>query len=70
VLVESASDEVTVTVRDDGVGIDSGRLDSARADGRLGVAQSIVGRIEAIGGTVTIESRPGQGTEIEIRVPR
>jgi signal transduction histidine kinase len=70
VLIESGDSAVTVTVRDDGAGIPGGRLDAARADGRLGVAQSIVGRIEAVGGTVTIESRPGQGTEVEIHVPR
>lgn len=69
-LVESSDAAVVVSVRDDGVGIAAGRLDSAAADGRLGVAQSIVGRIEAIGGTVTIESRAGAGTEVEIRVPR
>jgi signal transduction histidine kinase len=70
VLAESDSRGVTVTVRDDGAGIPDGRLDAARADGRLGVAQSIVGRIEAVGGSVSIESVPGQGTEVEITVPR
>jgi signal transduction histidine kinase len=70
VLIESEDSAVTVTVRDDGAGIPAGRLDAARTGGRLGVAQSIVGRIEAVGGTVTIESRPGQGTEVEICVPR
>jgi signal transduction histidine kinase len=70
VLVEATAAEVTVTVRDDGPGIPSGRLDAAAAEGRLGVSQSIVGRIRDLGGTVTITSAPGEGTEVELRVPR
>ncbi len=69
VLVEAGDGSVTVSVRDDGTGIAEGRLRAAGAAGRLGVAQSIVGRIEAVGGTVTIESRPDEGTEVEIVVP-
>ena len=34
------------------------------------VAQSIRGRIRDLGGTVTISSGAGGGTEVEIRVPR
>jgi signal transduction histidine kinase len=59
-----------VTVRDDGAGMAPDRLAEAEAAGRLGVAQSIVGRIGELGGTVTITSRPGAGTEVEMRVPR
>jgi signal transduction histidine kinase len=70
VLVEATAAEVTVTVRDDGPGIASGRLNSAAAEGRLGVSQSIVGRIRDLGGTATITSAPGEGTEVELRVPR
>jgi signal transduction histidine kinase len=69
VLVEQEAAEVTVTVRDEGPGISPGRLDEAAADGRLGVAQSIRGRVRDLGGTVTITSAPGQGTEVELRVP-
>jgi signal transduction histidine kinase len=70
VLVEDEPAAVTVTVRDDGPGIAAGRLAEARAHGRLGVAQSIRGRIAELGGTVTITSAPGEGTEVELRVPR
>ena len=69
-LVEDEPDAVTVTVRDDGPGIPPGRLEQARRDGRLGVAQSIRGRVEDLGGTVCVESTPGQGTEVELHVPR
>jgi len=70
VLVEDDGDEVTVTVRDDGPGIAPGRLAEAEADGRLGVAQSIRGRMAALGGTAEISSTPEQGTEVELRVYR
>jgi signal transduction histidine kinase len=70
VFVEAADRTLTVTVRDDGSGMPAGRLAAAAQDGRLGVAQSIVGRVAAAGGTVRIDSRPGEGTEVEITVPR
>jgi len=69
VLVEQHDDAVTVSIRDDGPGIPDGRLEKAAADGRLGVAQSIRGRVRDLGGTVTITSAPGQGTEVELRAP-
>ena len=69
-LVEDEPDGVTVTVRDDGPGIPEGRLVQAARDGRLGVAQSICGRVRDLGGTVDVHSAPGQGTEVELRVPR
>jgi signal transduction histidine kinase len=70
VLVEDEPGEVTVSVRDEGDGIGAQRLVEAARQGRLGVAQSIRGRIADLGGTVRITSAPGQGTEVELAVPR
>jgi signal transduction histidine kinase len=69
VLVEDDAGVLTVTVRDDGPGIPVGRLAAAAAEGRLGVAQSIVGRLRALGGDAVITAAPGQGTEVELRFP-
>lgn len=70
ILVEDEPDEVVVTVRDDGPGIPEGRLAQAEGEGRLGVALSIRGRLRDIGGTAEVISVPGQGTEVELKVPR
>lgn len=69
VLVEAEPDAVTVTVRDDGPGIPAGRLAQAAADGRFGVAHSIQGRMRDLGGAATVVSTPGEGTEVELRLP-
>ncbi|MFE7772343.1 MacS family sensor histidine kinase [Streptomyces sp. NPDC057445] len=70
ILVEDWPHEVIVTVRDDGPGIPEGRLAQAEGEGRLGVALSIRGRLRDIGGTAELVSVPGQGTEVELKVPR
>jgi len=69
-LVEDEPGAVTVSVRDDGPGLAPGRLAQAQREGRLGVAQSVRGRVVDLGGTVSVTSAPGQGTEVELRVPR
>ncbi|HEY0002941.1 MAG TPA: DUF5931 domain-containing protein [Actinoplanes sp.] len=69
-LIEDEPTEVIVTVRDDGCGIAPERLVEAESQGRLGVAQSIRGRIADMHGTVAVVSAPGQGTEVEMAVPR
>ncbi|MEW1779880.1 DUF5931 domain-containing protein [Streptomyces sp. NPDC086777] len=70
ILVEDEPGEVVVTVRDDGPGIPEGRLAQAEGEGRLGVAQSIRGRLRDLGGSAELFSTPGQGTEVELKVPK
>jgi signal transduction histidine kinase len=70
ILLEDEMGTVTATIRDDGPGIPAGRLDQAAAQGRLGVAKSIRGRIADLGGRVVITSTPGEGTEVELTVRR
>ena len=52
------------SVRDDGVGFDPGRPATGQ-----GLRSSIRERIDAVGGTVGIDSRRGVGTEIRLFVP-
>ncbi len=68
ILAEAAPDAITVSVRDDGPGMPPGRVVEAAAEGRLGVASSIRGRIEGLGGTATVQSGEW-GTEWELTVP-
>ncbi|QPP09305.1 sensor histidine kinase [Streptomyces bathyalis] len=70
ILLEDEPDGVLVTVRDDGPGLDDGRLADAEAEGRMGVALSIRGRLRDLGGSAELISVPGQGTEVELRVPK
>ncbi|MET8234048.1 DUF5931 domain-containing protein [Micromonospora sp. NPDC005298] len=70
VLIEDEGTTVTVSIRDEGPGIPDGRLTEAAEQGRLGVSQSIRGRVTDLGGTVRIISAPEAGTEIELTVPR
>jgi signal transduction histidine kinase len=69
VLLEDLGDRVAISVRDEGDGIPAGRLDVARAEGRLGVSESIEGRVRDLGGTATLTT--GEfGTEWELVVPK
>lgn len=61
---------VVATVRDDGPGIPAGRLAEAVGEGRLGMSRSVLGRVRDIGGTAAVLTAPGEGTEVELRVPR
>lgn len=70
ILVEDEPEAVLVTVRDDGPGIPEGRLADAEREGRLGVALSIRGRLRDLGGRAEWISVPGQGTEVELMVPK
>ncbi len=70
ILVEDEPGTVTVSIRDDGPGYPAGRLGEAASAGRLGVAQSIRGRLLDLGGSAELHSAPGEGVEVELRVPR
>jgi signal transduction histidine kinase len=70
VLLEDLGETITVSVRDDGVGIADGRLEEAVHEGRLGIAKSIVGRMNWLGGSATLNTGPGCGTEWELTIPR
>jgi signal transduction histidine kinase len=56
------------SVRDDGGGFDSSQVHGAPSRKGLGLI-AMQERVTAIGGTLHIESRPGHGTELSVRIP-
>ena len=66
VYAEVEPEQVTVFVRDRGKGFDP---DSVSAD-RHGLADSIRGRMDRNGGTVRLRTAPGEGTEVQLHMPR
>ncbi|MCA1672589.1 MAG: histidine kinase, partial [Actinobacteria bacterium] len=66
VYAEIEPDQVHVFVRDRGGGFDP---EAVPAD-RHGLAHSIHGRMERNGGTVTLRTTPGEGTEVQLALAR
>jgi signal transduction histidine kinase len=82
IALRAEDDDVVLTVRDDGVGMDEATLSQALepfftarpaepgAPPSRGLGLSITtGLIESHGGTIVLDSRPGHGTLVEFRLP-
>ncbi len=65
VFVDVGDDDVAVYVRDRGSGFDPEKV----PEGTHGIAESIRGRMERVGGTAALTSTP-EGTEVELRLRR
>ncbi|WP_448626905.1 ATP-binding protein [Geodermatophilus sp. URMC 64] len=63
---EVTPDRVSVFVRDRGKGFDPETV----SDDRRGLRDSVRGRMARLGGTAEIRSAPGEGTEVELALPR
>jgi signal transduction histidine kinase len=63
---EAAPDRVSVYVRDRGKGFDPSEV----PDDRRGLRDSVSGRLTRLGGTAVVRSAPGEGTEVELVLPR
>jgi signal transduction histidine kinase len=66
VFVEVERSQVSLFVRDRGRGFDPGAV----AGDRRGISDSIRARMARHGGTVEITSTAGEGTEVELVMPR
>jgi len=69
VLLELEDGQLIVSVRDNGVGMSREEVEKASTTGRMGIHDSIVGRIGDIGGVALARSQPGRGVEWEFRIP-
>jgi signal transduction histidine kinase len=61
ILIERADGTLTVQVRDDGIG----GADTSRGSGLIGLRD----RVEAVGGTMTLDSPAGAGTVLTVLLP-
>jgi signal transduction histidine kinase/phage shock protein PspC (stress-responsive transcriptional regulator) len=66
VYVEVEPDEITAYVRDEGKGFDPATIPADRR----GITESVIGRMTRNGGSATIISEPGEGTEVGLHLPR
>ncbi len=66
VYMEVEPDTISTYIRDDGAGFDQ----AAVAPDRRGIAESIRGRMERSGGSASITTEPGGGTEVQLTMAR
>ena len=64
--IEAEPNQVSMFIRDQGKGFDLGQV----PDDRQGIARSIIERMHRYDGTAVIRSTPGNGTEVELHMPR
>jgi len=68
IALDNVDRHLIATVSDNGIGFDPDQLNTARAGSGMGVA-NLRGRALRLNGQVTIISRPGAGTTVEIVIP-
>jgi len=56
-------DQAVLVVRDDGVGFDEATVSAGAG------LRNMRDRIDAVGGTIAVRSRPGDGTEVSFSAP-
>jgi signal transduction histidine kinase len=66
VYAEVAGDDVSIFVRDRGRGFDLATI----PQDRMGLRESIIGRMERNGGKAEIRTAPGEGTEVRLEMRR
>ena len=68
IILEVRDGEVYGLVADDGKGFDPEAVSKATPSWGVGL-RSIRERAEMLGGSLRVDSRPGAGTRVELRVP-
>ncbi|ABH00315.1 sensor kinase, two-component system (plasmid) [Rhodococcus jostii RHA1] len=65
VMIVSSADTVRAVIEDNGIGFDLDLVGQRRSLGLIGMRE----RARLVGGRMSVESRPGQGTTIMVEVP-
>jgi signal transduction histidine kinase len=68
VALRRAGDRIVLEVADDGCGMEPERVEQALAEGHIGLA-SAAARVAALGGTLSVDSTPGEGTRVVVELP-
>lgn len=69
VTLEFSSRYISAEVRDDGIGFDMLEIQNKLRTGKHYGMLSMQGRTELLGGSVQIQSEPGKGTRMLVRIP-
>lgn len=67
VAVDFGATPIVLTINDDGIGFDTGQIDSGTTTSGMGLL-NMREMAEFAGGQMTVESRPGQGTRINVSI--
>jgi PAS domain S-box-containing protein len=68
IQIGQLTDQVCLTIRDNGQGLQADPIEKAKRDKRLGII-GMQERLEILGGTFEIHSVGGQGTKVTARIP-
>ena len=69
VTVDYAPQALTVSISDNGIGVSERRISECQREGHWGMA-GMRERAAKLGGQLVVTSSPGQGTAVELQVPR
>ncbi len=70
IILNVFAGNINLTIEDNGVGFDVAKVLAERAENRKYGLFGIQERVLALGGSSQIESAPGQGTTIYVKIPR
>jgi len=68
VSLRKLADNICMSIKDDGKSFDVQRVLNTRGGKRLGLL-GMRERVEMVGGSFGVESKPGQGTTIRLQIP-
>ena len=69
ITISENDSRLLISVKDDGIGFDTGKIDFDLAESRAFGFFSVRERLKSLGGRVEIRSKPGHGTLVTLAVP-